>query len=295
MSEFQVIHNPVFHNKTSNAAELYMDDTLQFAYYAIDADGMMGFTPEDEDVTMIVYVLMGSISITTPEEKVDIKEHTSLVFNNIQHTYVLVAKEFSKVLVFTNNASVQQINAANQFQKTIEDIEQKDIYTTGHSHRVRKYACAIALAIDPSYDIIPLGTAAGLHDVGKICVPQEILQKPAKLTDEEYAIIKKHPLDTYALLRKYFDEKVARTASLHHERIDGSGYPYGLEGDEIPFEARIIAVADAFDAMTSHRNYRNDLTFLQAIEELERFPKQYDCQIVSVLKQLIIEGKLEKG
>ena len=180
----------------------------------------MGFTAETEDVTIIIYVISGSVYITTPDGKIKVSSHTSIVLDNIQHTYMLVANEVSQLLVFTNTEKVQHIDAANVFRKIINEIEQKDIYTIGHSHRVRKYSSAIALALDPAYDIIPLATAAGLHDVGKIKVPKEILQKPGKLTQEEYQIIKKHPIDKYELLKEYFEEDIAKMASLHHERLD---------------------------------------------------------------------------
>ena len=292
MSEFQVIPNPIFHDTNKTVEELFSNNSLQFAYYEVNPDRMMGFTAETEDVTIIIYVISGSVYITTPDGKIKVSSHTSIVLDNIQHTYMLVANEVSQLLVFTNTEKVQHIDAANVFRKIINEIEQKDIYTIGHSHRVRKYSSAIALALDPAYDIIPLATAAGLHDVGKIKVPKEILQKPGKLTQEEYQIIKKHPIDTYELLKEYFEEDIAKMASLHHERLDGSGYPYGLKGEEISLDVRIIAVADAFYAMTSHRNYHKDMTYLEAVNELENLPEQYDKKITAILKQLVNDGSL---
>ena len=217
MSEFQVIPNPIFHDTNKTVEELFSNNSLQFAYYEVNPDRMMGFTAETEDVTIIIYVISGSVYITTPDGKIKVSSHTSIVLDNIQHTYMLVANEVSQLLVFTNTEKVQHIDAANVFRKIINEIEQKDIYTIGHSHRVRKYSSAIALALDPAYDIIPLATAAGLHDVGKIKVPKEILQKPGKLTQEEYQIIKKHPIDTYELLKEYFPDKRYLTTSMRQE------------------------------------------------------------------------------
>ena len=96
----------------------------------------------------------------------------------------------------------------------------------------------------------------------------------------------------YELLKEYFEEDIAKMASLHHERLDGSGYPYGLKGEEISLDVRIIAVADAFDAMTSHRNYHKDMTYLEAVNELENLPEQYDKKITAILKQLVNDGSL---
>lgn len=137
-------------------------------------------------------------------------------------------------------------------------VEAKDSYTNGHSLRVADYSVKIAMGIDASIVEQRILYAAGLlHDIGKIGIPDSILTKPGKLTDEEFAVIKTHPvigadiLDTITEL-----PELSLGARYHHERYDGKGYPEGIKGEQIPWMARVIAVADAYDAMTSNRSYR---------------------------------------
>ena len=140
-------------------------------------------------------------------------------------------------------------------------IDAKDTYTNGHSTRVaaysRKIAARAGFTEKEQDDIYMMGL---LHDVGKIGVPDAIINKPAKLTDEEYAIIKHHPVTGADILKNITEfPKLATGARWHHERFDGGGYPDGISGETIPVEARIIAVADAYDAMSSRRSYRDVL------------------------------------
>ena len=146
-------------------------------------------------------------------------------------------------------------------QTLAEAIDAKDAYTNGHSGRVAKYTREIARRFGYSQkrqdEIYMMGL---LHDVGKIGVPDAVINKPAKLTEEEYAQIKTHPVMGDRILKNIRERpKLAIGARWHHERYDGTGYPDGLSGDDIPEEARIIAVADAYDAMTSRRSYRDIL------------------------------------
>ena len=146
-------------------------------------------------------------------------------------------------------------------QTLAEAIDAKDNYTNGHSGRVAKYTREIARRFGYSQkrqdEIYMMGL---LHDVGKIGVPDAVINKPAKLTEEEYAQIKTHPVMGDRILKNIRERpKLAIGARWHHERYDGMGYPDGLSGDDIPEEVRIIAVADAYDAMTSHRSYRDIL------------------------------------
>lgn len=140
-------------------------------------------------------------------------------------------------------------------------IDAKDTYTNGHSTRVAEYSRKIAERAGFSQreqeDIYMMGL---LHDVGKIGVPDAIINKPARLTEEEFAIIKQHPVMGAEILKNITEfPKLSTGARWHHERYDGKGYPDGISGEEIPIEARIIAVADAYDAMSSRRSYRDVL------------------------------------
>ena len=143
----------------------------------------------------------------------------------------------------------------------VSAIEIKDEYTEGHAKRVSEISLKIAKVMDvPANRLKTIETAAILHDIGKIGTPSEILNKKSSLTKEEYEIVKRHPLDAKKILEKIEGfEEILDLTYMHHEHYDGSGYPEGLSGDKIPIEAQIIQAADAFDAMTSNRAYRDAL------------------------------------
>ena len=165
----------------------------------------------------------------------------------------------------------------------VRGIEIRDSYTKGHSERVAFFSKRIAEVMGLKENEIKAIYIAGLlHDIGKIGIPDSILLKPGKLSDEEYEIIKFHPLLSYELL-KHIDilKDSLPGIKYHHERWDGSGYPEGLKGQEIPLQARILAVADSFDAMTSDRIYRAGIPKTQAIAELRKLAgKHYDPEVV---------------
>ena len=171
-------------------------------------------------------------------------------------------------------------------------IDAKDTYTNGHSSRVADYAREIARRFGYSRKqqdgIYMMGL---LHDVGKIGVPDSVINKPSRLTDEEYAIIKTHPVLGERILRNIKERpELAVGAHWHHERYDGRGYPDGLLGDAIPEEARIIAVADAYDAMTSTRSYRGILSQERVRDEIEKGRgTQFDPVFADIMLQIISE------
>jgi len=150
-------------------------------------------------------------------------------------------------------------------------LEARDPYTHGHSRRVARHAERIAVQMGLSREqVAKIRSAALVHDIGKINVPRPILTKPGKLTDSEFAVVKRHAGDGAAMVVSLGDADLTTIVRHHHERMDGTGYPDGLAGDDIPIGARVIAVADTFDAITSARAYRKPRTHKQAIEILER-------------------------
>ncbi len=171
----------------------------------------------------------------------------------------------------------------------VSAIEVKDKYTEGHAQRVREYSCAIANELGLSKTQVKnISTAALLHDIGKIGVSTEILNKPGRLTEDEYNIIKLHPIHTKTILEKISGfADIANFAYSHHENYDGTGYPQGLKGDEIPLESQIIQVADAYDAMTSERAYRKALSTYEALRIIEKeMGKQFNPEIARVAMEL---------
>jgi putative nucleotidyltransferase with HDIG domain len=149
-------------------------------------------------------------------------------------------------------------------------LEARDPYTFGHSKRVTRFSEMIAGRMDLSdEEIAKVRTAASVHDVGKINTPRAVLMKPGRLTDEEFAVIKRHASEGAAMVAAIGDEDITAMVLHHHERLDGSGYPQGISDDDVPVGARIIAVADTFDAMTSSRPYRPARPHKQALEILD--------------------------
>ena len=154
----------------------------------------------------------------------------------------------------------------------VSAVEMRDPYTAGHQLRVSNLACAIANEMGLSHDKIEgLRMAGFIHDIGKLSIPAEILSKPTKLTDFEFSLIKEHPRSGYEMLKDVESPwPLAQIVYQHHERINGSGYPRKLKGDEILIDARIMAVADVVEAMASHRPYRPALGIEAALEEIEK-------------------------
>ena len=164
----------------------------------------------------------------------------------------------------------------------------KDAYTGGHGRRVARYARLIAEAMNlPATEVDAVGEAALLHDLGKIGIPDRILTKPSRLTIEEFAEVQKHSAAGADILRSLPPlRRHAMAVRHHHERFNGSGYPDGLRGTDIPFAARIIAVADAFDALTTNRSYRGGVKATQALSEITKVAgSHFDPEIVAVIGQ----------
>jgi HD-GYP domain-containing protein (c-di-GMP phosphodiesterase class II) len=179
-------------------------------------------------------------------------------------------------------------------------VEMKDACTAAHTWRVALYTQALAESMDVDTPTVRrLMRAAALHDVGKIDVPKEILTKPGRLTDAEFEVVKLHPTTGYRRLIQWgeTDQLVLQLVRWHHERIDGTGYPDALEGEEIPVAARLFAVIDTFDAMTSVRPYRRATghgAAVRALEELQHKAERWYCiDAVKQLQMLHERGRLE--
>lgn len=174
-------------------------------------------------------------------------------------------------------------------------LDAKDAYTHGHSYRVSRYALMLGRALGLSGKRMELlEYAALLHDIGKIGVSGDIISKDGKLTDEEYRAMKAHPaIGAKIIERLKFLNEAAQIVKYHHERPDGKGYPEGLKGEEIPFEARILQVCDTLDAMTSTRSYRKARTIEETLEEFRKYRgTQFDPEVVDALVGLHSRGDL---
>lgn len=196
-----------------------------------------------------------------------------------------------KVSEQTEEIRMQQIQTVTALS---EAVDAKDRYTSGHSKRVAEYAKMLAARMGKSAEEQEEIYRAGLlHDVGKIRIPELVINKPGKLTPEEFELVKVHPVTGYHILKGIpGGTMIAQGARFHHERYDGTGYPNGLRGNDIPEVARIIGVADAYDTMASNRSYRKTLPQEAARSEIEKGRGcQFDPEIADIMLQMIDEDK----
>ena len=199
---------------------------------------------------------------------------------------------------------IQQIRKAGEENKALflgtiralaAAVDEKDPYTRGHSDRVTKYSVIIARALGlDERTIETISISALLHDVGKIGIDDKILKKPGFLTPEEFEIMKQHPVKGFNIMKTIEQMRnVLPGLRSHHEQWDGNGYPDRLKGEEIPLIARIIAVADTLDAMTTNRPYQQALTFEFAVEKINKnVGVKYDKNVVAAFNRAIEEGDL---
>ena len=174
-------------------------------------------------------------------------------------------------------------------------IDEKDPYTRGHSGRVAKYSVIIGQYLElAAEDLDKIRISALLHDVGKIGVDDRVLKKPGKLTDEEFTLMKQHPLKGANIMRPVAQLKeILPGIELHHEHVDGAGYPHGLSGDAIPIMARIIAVADTLDAMTTNRPYQSAMDLEFAMNKIRALAgTKFDPAVVDALDRSVLSGKI---
>ena len=182
----------------------------------------------------------------------------------------------------------------NAYLESIETlrytVEAKDPYTSGHSIRVAKYSELIGKYLNLSdQDLKTLHVGGLFHDIGKIGIPDSILLKESSLTNDEYSQIKNHPsIGAHILCNAKIFQNIIPIVKHHHERYDGTGYPSQLKGDDIPYLVRITTIADSFDAMSSKRNYRNELSPEHIIEEIQRNKgTQFDSEIADVFLDIL--------
>ena len=205
----------------------------------------------------------------------------------------------TQILYVTNCPAYESVSHFTEsLTELLKRVNEKDHYTYRHSKAVLNYSLTLYDAMHEDCPAIPrddLAVAALFHDVGKCFIPVEILQKPERLEQNELRYILRHPVDSGRMLLPKFGEQIAEIARNHHERLDGSGYPRGLTGEDISLSSQIVAVADVFDAMTTDRGYNIIKTFQEAATELASLSQEFDRRITTVLQQLVASGALYEG
>jgi diguanylate cyclase (GGDEF)-like protein/putative nucleotidyltransferase with HDIG domain len=204
-------------------------------------------------------------------------------------------------LIQTQTVSLQQVNrllrqrSTSALETLAGIIDMHDANTAGHSRRVRDLALAMGRELGlAEAELDVLGRAALFHDLGKLAIPEAVLLKPGPLSDDEWELVRRHPDEGARIIERlgFLDDAVPAIRH-HHERVDGSGYPRGLAGDEIPLEARLIHVADAYDSMRTNRIYREARTAADAVAELRRAAgQQFDVRCVDSLERVLADGAL---
>ncbi|WP_422124235.1 HD-GYP domain-containing protein [Planococcus sp. X10-3] len=257
---------------------------------------MILFPGEEPDVHEFFIILNGELEVEFNGKLELLGPHDFFSASNLEEPVHLRAKtdvsfmSISNILVFHSLSERIQ-----ELRNVAESVEKKDRYTYNHSERVSNYTLKTAKKMNFKIgDLERLFLASILHDIGKINVPEEVLNKAGKLTDEEFAMIKKHPGDGADMLRKTAYADLAEIVEQHHERIDGRGYPLGLGADEILLEAKIIGVCDTFDAMTEDRSYRKAYAADFAMAEIRSLSGiQYDPAVVNAFEEVLKqEGKI---
>jgi len=259
--------------------------------YRLSAIGMLGMTlmsilqivkyADKESIVNGVFLCIGVIFIISMAMVESIKE------------FILTRRQQRALQREVNRKTLKIENLTYQAMMTLaQTIDAKDTYTKGHSTRVAEYSKMIAQKMGKDEDYqIAIYFMGLLHDIGKIGIKDEIISKSQGLTDEEFAMIKSHPVIGYDILKNMTEiENIEYGARWHHEKYDGTGYPDGIKGEEIPEYARIIAIADAYDAMASNRSYRKVMPQANIREEIMKGKgRQFDPLLVDIMVQLMDE------
>lgn len=264
---------------------------IDFMIQEIYADRPCCISPGiDPELIEFFYVLEGLIVISTDEGDRTLEKGDSFYVHDIVHDLPVKTPRGAKLLYISSKPVFRYLYSfIGDLNELLERTENKDIYTHNHGNRVEQYSIRICEKLGLSKEITnTLAISSLFHDVGKCFIPDMILKKPGKLTNEEFKIIMQHPIESRRLLENKFKGDVAIIVEQHHERLNGSGYPYGLKADDIMLEAKIIAVADSYDAMTSDRSYRNAMTPHNAIKELKSMTgTHYDKSVVLALEEIL--------
>lgn len=250
---------------------------------------------ESSELMEFFYILEGELELEKDNTRTRLKRGDYFYSHHLQQAIQFHTVSDATLMYFSTQPLFHYLSSTiKELNELAQKVHEKDIYTHGHNKRVMDYAIKIGNKLNLSKEKIEnIGFAALFHDLGKIHVPDEVLNKPGRLTEEEFEFIKKHPLDGLELVKKTYYENIAEIINQHHERLDGSGYPKGLKGDAILLEAKIIAVSDTYDAMTSDRAYRKGMPAQVAVDELIRLKGiHYDEMVVDAFIQVIKEDKV---
>ncbi|MBN1859128.1 HD domain-containing protein [Candidatus Bipolaricaulota bacterium] len=238
-----------------------------------------------------LYLLSGLVVLRNGDDEVNLSPGDYIYHHGLpERAYFRVMEESSLLLVASPPSYHMMRDEIQEMMALARSVEEKDADTEGHCRRIEGLSLRTGERLHMSDDdLTALSNAAYLHDVGKVCVPLEILSKPDALDPDELAEMQKHPIHGREMLFKTESLRgAAEMVAAHHERFDGTGYPAGRQGDEISLGARIIAVVDSYDAMTTDRPYRRGMSRAEACDELRRYAgTQFDPAVVEAFLEVL--------
>ena len=272
-------------------------DGTEVLLQSIEKDKLFYIYPSDNQEVMEFYlILSGEVVCEVDNEKIFLGPQDYCSSKGLLGPIHFTALSNVTLLFVTTEPIFDSLSKhMSSLMEVVKQVELKDNYTYWHSDRVANNAVKIAKKMNLNTDQVHnINSASFLHDIGKINIPEDILNKPTFLTEEEFSIVKKHPVDGVEMIKGSNYEEILPIIEQHHERLNGSGYPYGLTGDQILLESRIIAVSDSFDAMTEDRPYRKAFEPQFAIDEIKRLVgTHYDKQVVEAFEEVLKdEGKI---
>ena len=303
-----------------------VDDSYDVIILDINMPGMDGFATMDAlntlryDIPVLFLTGAGSMDYAVRAIKLGVYDFLSKPIEDLdlfnvkilraveKRSYVLQERHYKAALEVDIQTKAIQLEEQNKlllsYSSSLEKatvqlmtslqnaMEEKDCYTAGHTMRVTEYALMLGLAMDlPEDEILVLRRAAQFHDIGKLVIDLSCIQKPGKLTDEEWILMRKHPCVGANIIQPLkFMERERFIIRHHHERMDGKGYPDGLVGDQLDDLTKILMVVDSYDTMTSGRNYRKNMNMQEAVEELHRCSDtQFDIGVVECFARSIVD------
>ncbi len=285
---------PVLHLGYADVVLLGRWNGLSNALYSLSKNGSFWVQYDNEDTLVESYMLLNGVVEMEYEGKRRLLEIGETVdASHYEHIISFYGKTEADILIRMSAESFEVGFFETQIlQEEADAIASVDGYTYMHCNRIKDYSIEVWKHMGlPVESLSTLRWGAYFHDVGKRVVPLEILNKPGKLTAEEWGIMKTHTTEGAKIMREHTVEWLADTAFIveqHHERHDGKGYPYGLKGNEIALESAIVSVVDAFDAMTTDRVYQKALSILEAVKELENGKgTQFNPKVVDAFMEIL--------
>ncbi|MFD1019739.1 HD-GYP domain-containing protein [Thalassobacillus hwangdonensis] len=253
------------------------------------------YPSDNHEILEFYFLVSGRIICDMNDGKVTLGPGDYFTIRGIEEPiHFEVVEDVTFLCVNTEQQFMHISKGISDLMDIVKQVERKDRYTFQHSDRVANYAVKIAKKLKLRKEsLVNLTNASLLHDIGKIHTPEEVLNKPGRLTEEEFDLIKKHPGDGAKMIKESYYQELVPIIEQHHERLNGSGYPNGLKGDDIVLEARIIAVSDTFDAMTEDRSYRKAFTKEYALNEIKSMARShYDPTVVEAFEVVLNEDKI---